>query len=179
MSLQVGSELLKVRQRLRSRAPLMAASSPTCMQRLLEAVPLDLETLKQRNLTHLLEYVNGSLRLVNGTLPRDLFNLASNVSLAEEMDSANDYINSMPSVKAFFYCLYIMIFAIGVSGNALVCFVVIRNKSMQTVTNVFIMNLALSDILLCMFAVPFTPLYLLTFRFWVSHATSSFLLDAR
>nr|CAI5846790.1 unnamed protein product [Callosobruchus analis] len=30
---------------------------------------------------------------------------------------------------------------------------------MQTVTNLFITNLALSDILLCILAVPFTPLY--------------------
>lgn len=47
-----------------------------------------------------------------------------------------------------------------------VCYVVFRNKAMQTVTNFFITNLALSDILLCILAVPFTPLY--TFlRRWV------------
>lgn len=37
-------------------------------------------------------------------------------------------------------------------------YVVCVKKSMQTVTNLFIMNLALSDILMCLLAVPFTPI---------------------
>lgn len=71
-----------------------------------------------------------------------------------------DVITSIPAIKAFFYCLYITIFVTGICGNVLVCYVVFRNKAMHTVTNIFIANLALSDILLCTFAVPFTPLYL-------------------
>lgn len=43
-------------------------------------------------------------------------------------------------------------------GNSLVVYVVCMKKSMQTVTNLFIMNLALSDILMCLLAVPFTPI---------------------
>ncbi|XP_041987901.1 prolactin-releasing peptide receptor-like [Aricia agestis] len=62
-------------------------------------------------------------------------------------------------VQAGFCVVYTVIFVLGLLGNVLVCFVVIRNKAMQTVTNLFITNLALSDILLCVFAVPFTPLY--------------------
>ncbi|XP_059608053.1 prolactin-releasing peptide receptor-like [Phlebotomus argentipes] len=69
-------------------------------------------------------------------------------------------------VQATFCLLYTIIFILGVVGNLLVCYVVFRNKAMQTVTNFFITNLALSDILLCILAVPFTPLY--TFlRRWV------------
>lgn len=144
------------------------------MQRLLDAVASDYQTIKDRNLSHLFEYVNGSLRLVNSSFPQDeILSMLANSSLAQGAVS-NDYINSMPSVKAFFYCLYVMIFVVGIMGNALVCFVVIRNKTMQTVTNIFIMNLALSDILLCMFAVPFTPLYLMTYRKWVSRLSRTF-----
>lgn len=62
-------------------------------------------------------------------------------------------------VQAVFCVIYTVIFVLGLLGNLIVCFVVIRNKAMQTVTNLFISNLALSDILLCVFAVPFTPLY--------------------
>ncbi|CAK9817977.1 Prolactin-releasing peptide receptor [Anthophora quadrimaculata] len=62
-------------------------------------------------------------------------------------------------VQLIFYVLYGNIFALGVFGNVLVCFVVVRNRQMQTVTNLFITNLALSDVLLCVLAVPFTPLY--------------------
>lgn len=62
-------------------------------------------------------------------------------------------------VQATFCLMYIAIFIIGIFGNVLVCYVVFRNKAMHTVTNFFITNLALSDILLCILAVPFTPLY--------------------
>ena len=36
--------------------------------------------------------------------------------------------------------------------------VVVRNASMHSVTNFFILNLAISDVIMCMVAVPFTPL---------------------
>ncbi|CAH1638867.1 unnamed protein product [Spodoptera littoralis] len=65
-------------------------------------------------------------------------------------------------IQSIFCVIYTVIFVLGLLGNILVCFVVARNKAMQTVTNLFISNLALSDILLCVVAVPFTPLY--TFR---------------
>jgi neuropeptide Y receptor len=54
--------------------------------------------------------------------------------------------------------LYGLISLIGISGNCLVVYVVCVKKSMQSVTNLFIMNLALSDILMCLLAVPFTPI---------------------
>lgn len=63
------------------------------------------------------------------------------------------------AVQAIFTSLYTAILILGLFGNVLVCFVVVRNNTMHTVTNVFIMNLALSDILLCVLAVPFTPIY--------------------
>lgn len=65
-------------------------------------------------------------------------------------------------IQAIFCVLYTIIFVLGILGNTIVCFVVIRNRAMQTVTNLFITNLALADILLCAVAVPFTPLYTFT-----------------
>ncbi|UJR30670.1 hypothetical protein I4U23_018194 [Adineta vaga] len=61
-------------------------------------------------------------------------------------------------IMAVIISLYVLIFFFGITGNALVVLVVCRNKAMQTVTNVFITNLALSDILMCCLAVPFTPI---------------------
>lgn len=61
-------------------------------------------------------------------------------------------------VQLVFYILYTVIFFLGIFGNILVCYIVYSNKAMQTVTNLFITNLALSDILLCL-VIPFTPLY--------------------
>ncbi|XP_057655994.1 prolactin-releasing peptide receptor-like [Diorhabda carinulata] len=71
---------------------------------------------------------------------------------------SEDIINDN-TVQVAFFIIYTTIFVMGIFGNLLVCYVVFRNKAMQTVTNLFITNLALSDILLCMLAVPFTPLY--------------------
>lgn len=101
---------------------------------------------------------NGSyFLLINGSA-RDL-----NSSGAADLDIFHGYdymyITSIPAVRSIFYCIYVLIFVTGVCGNILVCFVVFRKSSMQTVTNFFIANLALSDILLCALAVPFTPLY--------------------
>ncbi|XP_015593987.1 prolactin-releasing peptide receptor [Cephus cinctus] len=75
-------------------------------------------------------------------------------------------IMSNPVVQIIFCIFYGNIFVLGVFGNVLVCFVVVRNRQMQTVTNLFITNLALSDVLLCILAVPFTPLYTFLGR-WV------------
>lgn len=69
-------------------------------------------------------------------------------------------------IQGLFCLFYVIILVLGLFGNVLVCYVVLRNKAMRTVTNLFIANLALADILMCSLAVPFTPLY--TFlRRWV------------
>lgn len=85
--------------------------------------------------------------------------------LSTSNSSHHDMINNR-IIQATFCLLYSAIFVLGVFGNVLVCYVVFRNKAMQTVTNFFITNLAVSDIFLCILAVPFTPSY--TFlRKWV------------
>lgn len=91
--------------------------------------------------------------------------LISNNSHNELPDE--EYINNRSALRMFFYFLYALIFIIGVCGNTLVCYAVVRNRQMHTVTNLFITNLALSDILLCVFSVPFTPLYLIYYQDWV------------
>lgn len=81
-------------------------------------------------------------------------------TVAWENTSVYGYnILTYPTTQAIFYIEYMTIFLLGVFGNCLVCYVVFRNKHMQNVTNYFITNLALADILLCVLAVPFTPLY--------------------
>ncbi|KAI8499506.1 PREDICTED: prolactin-releasing peptide receptor-like [Branchiostoma belcheri] len=48
---------------------------------------------------------------------------------------------------------------VGVVGNVLLTYVILRNKSMRSVTNVFICNLAVSDIATCVMCIPFTLAY--------------------
>ncbi|XP_025893554.1 cholecystokinin receptor type A [Nothoprocta perdicaria] len=52
--------------------------------------------------------------------------------------------------------LYALIFLLSVLGNILVITVLIRNKRMRTVTNTFLLSLAVSDLMLCLFCMPFT-----------------------
>ncbi|XP_043263977.1 prolactin-releasing peptide receptor-like isoform X1 [Colletes gigas] len=94
--------------------------------------------------------------MINVTVSREILPANNNDSnrWTVENDATSDAI-----VQLIFYIFYGNIFVLGVFGNALVCFVVARNRQMQTVTNLFITNLALSDVLLCVLAVPFTPLY--------------------
>jgi len=61
-------------------------------------------------------------------------------------------------LRILFISMYCVIFLLGISGNSLVVYVVVRNYAMQTITNVFITNLAISDIMMCLLAAPFTPL---------------------
>ncbi|XP_048188560.1 somatostatin receptor type 5 [Perognathus longimembris pacificus] len=46
--------------------------------------------------------------------------------------------------------LYLLVCAVGLSGNTLVIYVVLRHAKMKTVTNVYILNLAVADVLLMM-----------------------------
>lgn len=55
-------------------------------------------------------------------------------------------------VKLF---LYAVIFLISVTGNTLVCIVVIRRRRMRTVTNYFILNLAVADLAITCVCIPF------------------------
>ncbi|XP_029461475.1 cholecystokinin receptor type A [Rhinatrema bivittatum] len=52
--------------------------------------------------------------------------------------------------------LYSLIFFLSVLGNTLVITVLIRNARMRTVTNIFLLSLAVSDLMLCLFCMPFT-----------------------
>ena len=53
---------------------------------------------------------------------------------------------------------YLAVFCSGVVGNVLVVSVVHRNHRMHNVTNLFIVNLAIADILVCIFCLPITLL---------------------
>ena len=45
---------------------------------------------------------------------------------------------------------------VGASGNLLVILVVARNRAMRTARNVYIVNLAISDLMLCLITMPLT-----------------------
>ncbi|KYO42418.1 neuropeptide FF receptor 1 [Alligator mississippiensis] len=65
------------------------------------------------------------------------------------------YQHSSP-IAAMFILAYIFIFLMCMIGNMLVCFIVLKNRQMRTVTNMFILNLAISDLLVGIFCMPTT-----------------------
>jgi len=62
--------------------------------------------------------------------------------------------------------MYITIFLVALIGNGLVCFIVLSSPRMRTVTNYFIANLAVGDILMSLFCVPFSFVSILILHFW-------------
>ncbi|XP_013138722.1 PREDICTED: neuropeptide Y receptor-like [Papilio polytes] len=68
--------------------------------------------------------------------------------------------------KIFIFIMYSIIFAIALTGNGLVCFVVYTSPGMKTVTNYFIVNLAIGDILMTVLCVPFSFVPVLVLRYW-------------
>ncbi|XP_072479082.1 neuropeptide FF receptor 2 [Notamacropus eugenii] len=69
-----------------------------------------------------------------------------------------DYYLHQPQVAAVFIISYFLIFVLCIVGNTVVCFIVAWNKHMHTVTNFFILNLAISDLLIGIFCMPTTLL---------------------
>jgi hypothetical protein len=61
-----------------------------------------------------------------------------------------------PSIAAVFAVSYLLIFLLCMVGNGIVGFIVLRSRNMRTVTNIFILNLAISDMLVGIFCMPTT-----------------------
>ncbi|XP_071793168.1 G-protein coupled receptor 83-like [Asterias amurensis] len=59
------------------------------------------------------------------------------------------------SARVVFITLYSLISVMSLLGNSLVCLVVVRNKRMRSVTNFFLTNQALSDMLMTVLNIPF------------------------
>nr|XP_021387272.1 neuropeptide FF receptor 2 [Lonchura striata domestica] len=85
----------------------------------------------------------------NGTYK--YFSLEGNVSYV-------DFYLHQPWVAAVFITSYLLIFLLCMVGNGGVCFIVLWSKRMRTVTNLFILNLAVSDLLVGLFCMPTTLL---------------------
>lgn len=102
------------------------------------------------------EFINSSIKSLESTTVTQNGGAGGGAGASANSDGPG-MVNST-SVIAILIVIYSFIFLLGVVGNSLVVYVVCRKRSMQSVTNVFIMNLALSDILMCLLAVPFTPI---------------------
>ncbi|NWH40527.1 NPFF2 protein, partial [Chloropsis hardwickii] len=69
-----------------------------------------------------------------------------------------DFYLHQPSMAAVFITSYLLIFLLCMVGNGGVCFIILWGRHMRTVTNLFILNLAVSDLLVGLFCMPTTLL---------------------
>ncbi|XP_007568129.1 neuropeptide Y receptor Y2, like [Poecilia formosa] len=79
------------------------------------------------------------------------------------------------SVQVVLILAYSTIIGLGVLGNSLVIYVIYRFKTLRTVTNFFIANLAVADLLVNTLCLPFTLVYTLQGE-WKFGSTLCFLL---
>lgn len=68
--------------------------------------------------------------------------------------------------RVIIYVMYISILLLALVGNGTVCFIVQSSPRMRTVTNYFIANLALGDILMSFFCVPFSFISMFILQYW-------------
>ncbi|TMS38753.1 hypothetical protein L596_005405 [Steinernema carpocapsae] len=78
------------------------------------------------------------------------------VACVNYVDHDPDPTNSLP-VMIFFAILYFNLFVLGIVGNVLIVILTLRHRHLQTVQNIFILNLAISDVIMCLLSLPFTP----------------------
>jgi hypothetical protein len=69
-----------------------------------------------------------------------------------------------------------VVFFVGLIGNALVCVAVYRNHSMRTVTNYFIVNLAVADFMVIFFCLPPTVVWDVTETWFMGTALCKIVL---
>lgn len=111
------------------------------------------------------DYLNNIITEVIATSPRGameesqvhgLFNASKTTNLsAIEQTPDRLYRHSM-AMSAVYCVAYVVVFVVGLIGNSFVIAVVYRSPRMRTVTNFFIVNLAVADVLVIVFCLPAT-----------------------
>ncbi|GBL89735.1 RYamide receptor [Araneus ventricosus] len=70
------------------------------------------------------------------------------------------------TVEAVMHIMYITVSVAAVGGNGMVCYIVLAYQRMRTVTNFFIINLAVGDILMACLCIPFGFVSNLLLQYW-------------
>ncbi|XP_073962534.1 orexin/Hypocretin receptor type 1-like [Choristoneura fumiferana] len=81
-----------------------------------------------------------------------------NMSREEYTEMLNDYIYPKP-YEWVLIATHSVVFVVGLVGNALVCIAVYKNHTMRTVTNYFIVNLAVADFMVILLCLPPTVVW--------------------
>uniref|UniRef100_A0AC35G362 G-protein coupled receptors family 1 profile domain-containing protein n=1 Tax=Panagrolaimus sp. PS1159 TaxID=55785 RepID=A0AC35G362_9BILA len=85
----------------------------------------------------------------------------------EYVDFIADFLKPTP-LEMGFVVIFLLLMVIGVIGNCLVVYVVISNRHMWSSMNLFLTNLAVSDLLVLILCLPPTVINDITKSFWFS-----------
>ena len=109
---------------------------------------LSLEEIGSLNKSYLFEYLctDSERRLENCQNATNFSHLYEDYDVTELPTGVETQV--IPS-------FYLLLLLLGLPGNSLVVYVVLRHGPMKTVTNLLLMNLAFSDLLFLCFCVPF------------------------
>uniref|UniRef100_A0A7N8XVN2 Prolactin releasing hormone 2 receptor n=1 Tax=Mastacembelus armatus TaxID=205130 RepID=A0A7N8XVN2_9TELE len=103
------------------------------------------------------------------THPLSLYILSScNITLASPFSAPSfSGLDLLFNLKLLFIPLYSAVVLIACSGNLLLLYLIWHNKKRHNTTNFLISNLALVDLVMCIFCVPLTASYAFDKRGWV------------
>ncbi|XP_011260790.1 neuropeptide SIFamide receptor [Camponotus floridanus] len=87
-----------------------------------------------------------------------LFNASeiANQSAIDDVHASDRLYRHSMAMSAVYCVAYVVVFVVGLIGNSFVIAVVYRSPRMRTVTNFFIVNLAVADVLVIVFCLPAT-----------------------
>ena len=72
-----------------------------------------------------------------------------------------------------------LIFFVGIVGNLLVILVVLKNSHMRTITNIFILNLAIGDFLVILICLPYTMINDITGNWWFGNLMCKLMIQVQ
>ena len=102
----------------------------------------------------------------NGSMtPEDIERVVKSLYMSKSLSNFNE-LTQICLIVAF-----AVLILFGACGNGLVCYVVAKNPNMRTPRNIFIINLAISDLTLCCFTQPFNLMKVSLFWLFTRGAT--------
>lgn len=79
---------------------------------------------------------------------------------------AEAFVEVPNAVAAVMHIMYFSVSVLAIGGNGLVCYIIIAHRRMRSVTNFFILNLAVGDILMAILCIPFGFVSNLLLQYW-------------
>ena len=93
-------------------------------------------------------------------------NSTDNGSLTNNSDDVSEQFLLPWWQQTIFYTAFIIILLVSAGGNLIVMWIVLAHKRMRTVTNYFLVNLAIADFLISILNMPFSFLFLMYQDWW-------------